>query len=141
MSIWVKAFIRNKKMCALYTEFLWHLLTMMHFCLMTFMNRAVTDPHSHCLSSIGGAFLFLFVSAKRLCCSNKHPLNSVAFKQSFFPAHAACPSQVTWEAVPYYHRQVFTQGYKEISIKRSGSRTFLVTMAGRMKYVEFYTGF
>ena len=136
MSIWVKAFIRNKKMCALYTEFLWHLLTMMHFCLMTFMNRAVTDPHSHCLSSIGGAFLFLFVSAKRLCCSNKHPLNSVAFKQSFFPAHATCQSQVTWEAAPCYHVRSSTQRYKEISIKN-----FAGHMAGRMKYVEFYNGF
>ena len=97
MSIWVKAFTRNKNMCALSTEFLWHLLTIMHFCLMTFMNRAVTDPHSHHLSSIGGAFLFMFVSARRLCCSNKHPLNSVAYKQSFFPTHATCPSQVSRE--------------------------------------------
>lgn len=121
MSIWVKAFTRNKNMCALSTEFLWHLLTIMHFCLMTFMNRAVTDPHSHHLSSIGGAFLFMFVSARRLCCSNKHPLNSVASKQSFFPTHATCPSQVSREAVPCHHVR---SSFRDADTKRSVGKNF-----------------
>lgn len=88
----------------------------MHFCLTTFMNRAVTDPHSHCLSSIGRAFLFLFVSARRLCCSSKHP-NSVAHKQSFFPTHATCPSQVSRKlfASPRSGLHSGICGYKEIS--------------------------
>lgn len=86
-------------MHTLYSDFLWRFFkTIMGFCLMMSLSQTEMTLHPHHVSFIGGIFFSFW-----LCCGSKHPPNSVAEKQGFFPTHGTCPPQVRRGAIPCHH--------------------------------------